>query len=123
MFVGFAAEQGPLARMLASMAGIDGPRDALTRYTSPLTGAYYFVPSAPALLAFRKRSQGRLNHDPATRRAGARFPDVQRGSAARAQAPDHRCERRRDATTGARPARAVPRARRFPARQYQHEAL
>jgi putative iron-dependent peroxidase len=52
MFVGFAAEQGPLARMLASMAGIDGPRDALTRYTTPLTGAYYFVPSAPALLAF-----------------------------------------------------------------------
>ena len=29
MFVGFAAEQGPLARMLASMAGIDGSRDAL----------------------------------------------------------------------------------------------
>jgi putative iron-dependent peroxidase len=52
MFVGFASEQGPLARMLASMAGIGGPRDALTRYTTPETGAYYFVPSAPALLAF-----------------------------------------------------------------------
>jgi putative iron-dependent peroxidase len=38
--------------MLASMAGIDGPRDALTRYTTPLTGSYYFVPSAPALVAF-----------------------------------------------------------------------
>ncbi len=34
------------------MAGIDGPRDALTLYTKPLTGAYYFVPSVPALRAF-----------------------------------------------------------------------
>jgi putative iron-dependent peroxidase len=34
------------------MAGIGGPRDALTRYTTPLTGSYYFVPSAPALVAF-----------------------------------------------------------------------
>jgi hypothetical protein len=31
---------------------VDGPRDALTRYTTPLTGSYYFVPSAPALVAF-----------------------------------------------------------------------
>jgi putative iron-dependent peroxidase len=52
MFVGFAADQGPLARMLDSMAGIDGPRDALTRYTEPRSGAYYFVPSIPALRAF-----------------------------------------------------------------------
>jgi putative iron-dependent peroxidase len=52
MFVGFAASQAPLARMLDSMAGIGGPRDALTRYTVPLTGAYYFVPSVPALRAF-----------------------------------------------------------------------
>src|SRR4051794_6275400 len=35
MFVGFAAEQAPLARMLESMAGIGGPRDELTRYTTP----------------------------------------------------------------------------------------
>ena len=49
MFVGFAATQAPLARMLDSMAGIGGPRDALTRYTTPLTGAYYFVPSVGAL--------------------------------------------------------------------------
>jgi putative iron-dependent peroxidase len=49
MFVGFAREQGPLERMLASMAGVDGgPRDAITRYTTPLTGAYYFVPSLAA---------------------------------------------------------------------------
>ena len=52
MFVGFAAEQAPLARMLDSMAGIGGPRDALTRYTTPVSGAYYFVPSVPALRAF-----------------------------------------------------------------------
>jgi porphyrinogen peroxidase len=50
MFVGFGAEQEPLARMLASMAGLDGgTRDALTRYTRPLTGAYYFVPSTDSL--------------------------------------------------------------------------
>ncbi len=49
MFVGFCAEQGPLAAMLDAMAGIDGPRDALTRYTRALTGAYYVVPAADAL--------------------------------------------------------------------------
>ena len=52
MFVGFSAEQGPLARMLDSMAGQGGVRDELTRFTTPLTGAYYFVPSADDLLAF-----------------------------------------------------------------------
>jgi putative iron-dependent peroxidase len=46
MFVGFAASQAPLQAMLQSMAGVHGPRDALTRYSEPLTGAYYFVPSA-----------------------------------------------------------------------------
>jgi putative iron-dependent peroxidase len=52
MFVGFCAEQGPLQRMLESMAGLpSGVRDALTRYTHPLTGAYYFVPSTDALRA------------------------------------------------------------------------
>ena len=51
MFVGFAAEQRPLAAMLESMAGLDdGTRDALTRYTRALTGAYYFVPSIESLL-------------------------------------------------------------------------
>jgi len=50
MFVGFCAEQRPLVAMLESMAGLkSGARDALTRYTSPLTGAYYFVPSTEAL--------------------------------------------------------------------------
>ena len=51
MFVGFAAEQRPLAAMLESMAGlVSGERDALTQYTRPLTGAYYFVPSIEGLL-------------------------------------------------------------------------
>lgn len=46
MFVGFAASRTPFDVMLASMVGRDGsPRDALTRYTRPETGAYYFGPS------------------------------------------------------------------------------
>jgi putative iron-dependent peroxidase len=52
MFVGFCASQVPLKRMLEQMAGIGGPRDALTRYSAPLTGAYYFIPSTQALAAF-----------------------------------------------------------------------
>ncbi len=52
LFVGFCAEQPPLQTMLVSMAGTAAdPRDALTRYTQPLTGAYYFVPSLEALRA------------------------------------------------------------------------
>jgi putative iron-dependent peroxidase len=51
MFVVFAAEQGPLARMLDSMAGIGSTRDDLTRYTTALTGGYYFVPSVDDLRA------------------------------------------------------------------------
>ncbi len=54
MFVGFCSAQRPLAAMLESMAGLmDGVRDALTRYTTPLSGAYYFVPSTPAIRAHR----------------------------------------------------------------------
>jgi porphyrinogen peroxidase len=50
MFVGFCAQQRPLVAMLESMVGLDdGTRDALTRYTRPLTGAYYFVPSTESL--------------------------------------------------------------------------
>ena len=56
MFVGFAAEQRPLAAMLESMAGlVTGERDALTQYTRALTGAYYFVPSIESLLAARRQ--------------------------------------------------------------------
>ena len=50
MFVGFCSQQGPLAEMLKSMAGLgSGPRDALTRYTHALTGSYYFVPSTESV--------------------------------------------------------------------------
>jgi porphyrinogen peroxidase len=50
MFVGFSSERRPLSAMLEGMAGLDdGTRDALTRYTRPLTGAYYFVPSTESL--------------------------------------------------------------------------
>ncbi|MFL6450781.1 MAG: Dyp-type peroxidase [Bryobacteraceae bacterium] len=50
MFVGFSAEQGRLSAMLESMAGLrTGVRDALTRYTRPIHGAYYFVPSTESL--------------------------------------------------------------------------
>ena len=50
MFVGFSADQQRLATMLESMAGrTTGVRDALTRYTRPISGAYYFVPAAECL--------------------------------------------------------------------------
>jgi putative iron-dependent peroxidase len=39
--------------MLVQMAGADGgPRDALTRFATALTGAYYFCPSVNALATF-----------------------------------------------------------------------
>jgi len=51
MFVGFSADQKRLSDMLVGMAGLgDGPRDALTHFTRPLTGAYYFVPSTDTLV-------------------------------------------------------------------------
>jgi len=50
MFVGFSSTQHPLATMLESMGGLaGGSRDALTRFTQPLTGAYYFIPSTESL--------------------------------------------------------------------------
>ncbi len=50
MFVGFTAEQQRMATMLESMAGLKtGVRDAITRYTKPITGAYYFVPAPECL--------------------------------------------------------------------------
>jgi putative iron-dependent peroxidase len=52
LFIGFSAEQSIMHRMLEQMAGQNGPRDALTAYTTPLTGAYYFVPSVQALRRF-----------------------------------------------------------------------
>jgi putative iron-dependent peroxidase len=50
MFVGYSADQTRLSKMLDSMAGlVNGTRDALTRFTQPLTGSYYFVPSVESL--------------------------------------------------------------------------
>ena len=50
MFIGFAAKQHNLARMLRRMAGAEGGiRDALTYYAAAVTGSYYFVPSVQAL--------------------------------------------------------------------------
>jgi putative iron-dependent peroxidase len=53
VFVGFCADQAVLHRMLRRMAGAeDGIRDALTRYTTPLSGAYYVCPSRDVLAAY-----------------------------------------------------------------------
>jgi putative iron-dependent peroxidase len=53
-FVGFCASQRPLDLMLRRMAGAtdDRIRDALTRYTEVLSGAYYLIPSVDALGRF-----------------------------------------------------------------------
>ncbi|HEY8951379.1 MAG TPA: Dyp-type peroxidase [Candidatus Dormibacteraeota bacterium] len=60
MFVGFSPDQVPLRSMLDSMAGVgDGVRDALTRYTKPLTGAFYFIPSTEAIRRFATTEAGR----------------------------------------------------------------
>lgn len=53
MFIGFSCDQYRLSKMLDRMAGVeDGIRDALTLYTTAISGAYYFVPSVEALRAF-----------------------------------------------------------------------
>jgi putative iron-dependent peroxidase len=59
MFVGFSSEQRQLSTMLESMAGLaGGVRDALTFYTRPVTGAYYFVPAADRLRRFAEVDLG-----------------------------------------------------------------
>jgi len=58
LFVGFAKQQHRLQRMLERMAGIpDGIRDALTRYTVPLTGSYYFIPALSTLATLASPTQ------------------------------------------------------------------
>ena len=50
--------------MLRSMLGADDHiRCALTRYTYPLTGAYYAVPSVDALAAFAPAGDGETDED------------------------------------------------------------
>jgi putative iron-dependent peroxidase len=64
MFVGFSADQKRLSRMLDSMAGlITGTRDALTRFSQPLTGSYYFVPSVESLRRLRQDEQTEQTRD------------------------------------------------------------
>jgi putative iron-dependent peroxidase len=59
VFVGFSTQQSRLSAMLESMAGAaDGLRDALTRYTRPITGAFYFVPSTQSIRAFAAELEG-----------------------------------------------------------------
>ena len=54
IFIGFCKSQDLLHTMLERMIGADGgPRDALTRYTTATSGAYYFCPSAEDLGRFR----------------------------------------------------------------------
>jgi putative iron-dependent peroxidase len=54
MFVGFSAVQNRLSGMLNSTAGLlTGTRDALTRFSQPLTGSYYFVPASESLRRLR----------------------------------------------------------------------
>ncbi len=56
IFAGFSARQEILTAMLLSMIGADdGQRDALTRFTHAVTGAYYLVPSAERMAAFARR--------------------------------------------------------------------
>ncbi len=50
LFVAFSADRARLARMLDRMAGVeDGTRDHLTRFSTPVTGAWYVAPSVEAL--------------------------------------------------------------------------
>lgn len=49
IFVGFSQDQYRQARMLDNMVGKDGQRDAITYFTTPLSGAYYVIPSLEAI--------------------------------------------------------------------------
>jgi putative iron-dependent peroxidase len=48
MFVAFSADQRRLDLMLRRMVGLDGPRDALTTWSTPVAGAYYYAPPLEA---------------------------------------------------------------------------
>jgi putative iron-dependent peroxidase len=50
VFLGFSRERWRLHEMLRRMAGTDGVRDALTRYTHATSGSYYWVPPVEHLL-------------------------------------------------------------------------
>jgi putative iron-dependent peroxidase len=48
-FVAFSADPSRYQRMLGRMFGLDGPRDRLTDFSTPVSGGYYFAPSNAAL--------------------------------------------------------------------------
>jgi putative iron-dependent peroxidase len=53
VFVGFAQDRWRLAEMLRRMAGVgDGVRCALTHYLTPVSGAFYTVPTVEALARY-----------------------------------------------------------------------
>ncbi len=51
-FMGFCREQAPLRERMEAIYGMNGQvRDALTDYSTPASGSYYFAPSVEALEA------------------------------------------------------------------------
>jgi len=47
---GFCREQAPLRERMEAIYGMSGqPRDALTDYSTPAFGSYYFAPSVESL--------------------------------------------------------------------------
>ena len=50
VFVAFTRDRDRIDRMLRRMVGLDGPRDALTAWSTPISAAYYYVPPAEALI-------------------------------------------------------------------------
>lgn len=54
-FVGFSSTRATIDAMLRSMAGVgDRVRDRLTRFSTPVTGSYYVVPSVETLREFAR---------------------------------------------------------------------
>ncbi|MDO4911669.1 MAG: Dyp-type peroxidase [Corynebacterium sp.] len=51
VFVGFAQDQWRMEEMLRQMVGLNGPRDALTYFTQPISGGWYICPSIEHMLA------------------------------------------------------------------------
>ena len=49
-FMGFCREQAPLRERMEAIYGMNGqPRDALTDYSTPASGSFYFAPSVETL--------------------------------------------------------------------------
>lgn len=57
MFVGVAKSRDLMHNMLLRMVGIDGPRDALTKFSCPETGGYYYLPSVDQLEPFQAHDE------------------------------------------------------------------